>query len=165
MAITLNDAINKEIWSVTIRYDSREYLTLSYYTASDEVLLHDEESVIYFEDDVQLQKFCAKNELQLSDDRFHYDFDASIENPVRYSDVLDRWNMLNSIAGMFRMYFEGDRFEYNGLYDLLFRLSTSAVPIPPEEWLSKRHMRLLERVFRRKHRYLTRFRLWQVRTK
>jgi hypothetical protein len=57
------------------------------------------------------------------------------------------------------MYFEGDRRKYNGLYDLLFRLCTSAVPIEPEEWLSKRHMTQLRKIFRKQERFFERFRM------
>ena len=160
MSILLVGSVDCEVYHTAIRYDGLEYLTLGYYTKAGEALLHDTDTVVCFSDEAQMMEFCINNGLKLSAEVFLYDFDVPIRNPVGYSDVLDKWNMLNTIAGLFGMYFEGDRRKYNGIYDLLFRLSTSAVPIQSVQWLSKRHILQLQRIFRKQGRYFKKFQMY-----
>ena len=71
--------------------------------------------------------------------------------------ILDRWNLLDTAAEVFGMYFEGKCRRYDDLYDVLFRCSTCKVDIPPEIYLSKRDVLKLKRIFKKCRRYFDRF--------
>ncbi len=108
-----------------------------------------------------MRSFCDKHHLNAKNDTLVYDFDAPIENPIAYAQVLEKWNLLNTIANMFGMFFEGDSKKYTPLYDLLFRLNTSVEAIPPTYRLREKDYGLILKVFRKKERFLKLFELYQ----
>ena len=93
-------------------------------------------------------------------DVVEYDFDTPISNPIDYKRVLDNWNLLNTIASTFGMFFEGDMKKYTKLYDLLFRLNTPIDPISPTYNIGDQYLGLILKVFRKKDRFLERFELY-----
>lgn len=147
---------------IIIKNNENTYLTL-YDVMNTDSLLHDNEKhILYFRSMEDLFRFCEKNSLQTENEIYaEYDFDTPIENPIDYRHILNHWNLLNTIAKDFGMYFEGDCQKYNPLYDLLFRLNTPVEPIPPTYTVSKKHYEYLLKIFRKKNRFLTRFQLYQ----
>jgi|GEM_PF-6566337 len=104
--------------------------------------------------------FCEINELTMEDDVIEYDFDTPISNPIDYERVLDNWNLLNTIAGTFGMFFEGDCKKYTPLYNLLFRLNTPVDEIPPTYRVCEKDYHDILKVFRKKDRFLEKFELY-----
>jgi len=149
--------VDKTVYPIVICGGGREYLALYCYTKSDDALIGDGKNVLCFHDETEIRRFCEDAGLTIEWIPGKYDFDEPIENPIRYSKVLDRWNLLNTIAGMFGMYFAGNERKYDGLYDLLFRCSTSAVEIAERVYLNEKHIRQLQKIFCKKGRFLKRF--------
>ena len=108
-----------------------------------------------------MELFCKENALKIENDVFEYHFDTPITNPINYKQVLDNWNLLNTIASTFGMFFEGDLKKYTPLYDLLFRLNTPIEPIPPTYDVGEKYYNYILKIFRKKDRFLDRFELYQ----
>ena len=147
---------------IIIKNNGNTYLTL-YDVMDTDSLLHDNKKhILCFPSLGELKHFCEKNGLHMENEIWaEYDFDKPIENPIDFRHILDHWNLLNTIAKNFGMYFEGDRKKYNALYDLLFRLNTPIEPIPPTYTVSKKHFKYLLKIFRKKNRFLNHFELYQ----
>ena len=107
-----------------------------------------------------MEYFCKINELKIENEVVEYDFDAPITNPIDYKCILENWNLLNTIANTFGMFFEGDLKKYTSLYDLLFRLNTPIEPIPPTYNISEKYYKYLLKIFRKKERFLDKFELY-----
>ena len=156
-----NEIEDQKVYPILIKNYGKSYLTLYYYTAySDSVLHSDEKRILYLQSPEQMNAFCKKHELKMDEEIAEYDFDAPIENPVDYTRVLNNWNLLNTIAGAFGMYFEGDSKKYTPLYRLLFRLNTPIEPIPPVYRLHEKDYQAILKVFRKKDRFLKLFELY-----
>jgi len=156
------DAENRVVYPVLIKYNGKNYITLYYYTAHSDLILHNEaKRILYFQSPQDMERFCEMNALTVGYDLVEYDFDTPITNPIHYQQVLDNWNMLNTIAGTFGMFFEGDSDRYNGLYNLLFRLNTPVEPIPPTYYVSDRQLKNILKIFRKKDRFIQRFELYR----
>lgn len=156
-----NEIENQKVYPIFIKNNGKSFLTLYYYTAhSDSVLHSNAKSIVCFQSSDQMNAFCKKHELKMDEEIAEYDFDAPIENPVDYTRVLNNWNLLNTIAGAFGMYFEGDSKKYTPLYRLLFRLNTPIEPIPPVYRLHERDYQAILKVFRKKDRFLKLFELY-----
>ena len=152
---------NRVVYPISIKNNKSSYLTLHYYTErSDSILHNDAKNLLYFRSKEEMECFCKINELTIENDVFEYDFDTPISNPIDYKRVLDNWNLLNTIASTFGMFFEGDMEKYTKLYDLLFRLYTSIDPTPPTYNIGDRYLGLILKVFRKKDRFLERFELY-----
>ena len=151
---------NKTVYPIIIKNKGNIYLTLYY--ELDSVLHNNTKHILYFQSTEDMEQFCEKNDLQAEPDIWYeYDFDAIIRNPIDYRQILMNWNLLNTIAKDFGMYFEGDCKKYDALYDLLFRLNTPIEPIPPTYMLSEKNYQYLLKVFRKKDRFLRLFDLQQ----
>ncbi len=151
---------DQRVYPILIKNNGNRYLTLYYYTAhSDSVLHSNEKRILYFQSPDQMNAFCKKHELKIDEEIAGYDFDAPIENPVDYTRVLNNWNLLNTIAGAFGMYFEGDSKKYTPVYNLLFRLNTPIEPIPLLYRLCPKDYQAILKVFRKKDRFLKLFEL------
>ena len=153
---------NRIVYPILIKNNGRSYLTLYYYTAhSDSILHRDTKTILYFQSTQAMELFCKENALKIENDVFEYHFDTPITNPIDYKQVLDNWNLLNTIASTFGMFFEGDLKKYTPLYDLLFRLNTPIEPIPPTYDVGEKYYRYILKVFKKKNRFLERFELYQ----
>lgn len=150
----------EELWSIRIKYKGNTYLTL-YGGWNYDSVLHNDSSILYFRSTGDMKLFCEKNGFRVDDDIWEYDFEAPIENPVDYRRILENWNLLNTIAKDFGMFFEGDGKKYNALYDLLFRLNTPVDPIPPTYDMSEKYYQYILKVFRKKDRFLRRLELYE----
>ena len=156
-----NEIEAQKVYPICIKNNGKQYLTLYYYTAhSDSVLHSNEKRLLYFQSPEQMNAFCKRHELKIEEEIAEYDFDAPIENPVDYTRILNNWNLLNSIAGAFGMYFEGDSKKYTPLYRLLFRLNTPIEPITPVYRLREKDYQAILKVFRKKDRFLKLFELY-----
>lgn len=159
-----NCIIDRTVYPILIKNNGKTYLTLHYYTERSDFVLHnDEKRLLCFQSREEMERFCKSNELKIDNciyDRI-YDFDAPISNPIDYRSVLDKWNLLNTIAGTWKMYFEGDSKKYNNLYDLLFRLCTPVEPIDEVYDVGERYLKYILKVFRKKDRFLERFEMYR----
>ena len=161
MKLFPEDIAENTVYPAVVRNERREYRALYCFTQSEDALLNDGKCVFCFRNEAEIRGFCAQVGLRIEWIPMEYDFEETIENPVRYSKILDCWNLLNTIAGMFGMYFEGNLRKYTGLYEQLFRRSTWDMENPPERIrLRAKESVKLKRVFRKKDRYLKRFRLY-----
>lgn len=152
---------NRIVYPVLIKNNGNSYLTLYYYTERADSILHkDAKHLVYFQSTAEMEHFCISNELIIENDIVEYDFDAPILNPIDYKRVLENWNLLNTIASSFGMFFEGDLKKYTTLYDMLFRLNTPIEPIPPQYDIGDKYLGYILKVFRKKDRFLERFELY-----
>ena len=151
---------NRIVYPILIRNKENSYLTLYYYTDHSDSILHKDTKLVYFQSKEEMERFCKINELKIENDVVEYDFDTTITNPVDYNRILENWNLLNTIASTFGMFFEGDSRKYTSLYDLLFRLNTPVEPIPPTYKASEKHFEYILKVFEKKNRFLDRFELY-----
>lgn len=146
---------NQKVFPIVIKNNGNRYLTLYYYTVhSDSVLHSNTKRILYFQSVAAMEAFCTINELQVDDEIVEYDFDALIENPVDYTQILNHWNLLNTIASTFGMFFEGDHNKYTSTYELLFKLSMTTEPFRPLYRLRQKDYKAILRVFRKKDRFL-----------
>ena len=152
---------NRIVYPILIKNNGNAYLTLYYYTEhSDSILHNDSKKLLYFQSTSEMQRFCEMNGLTIENDVVEYDFDTPISNPIDYKRILDNWNLLNTIASTFGMFFEGDMKKYTKLYDLLFKLNTPIDPISPTYNIGDQYLGLILKVFRKKDRFLERFELY-----
>ena len=99
---------NRIVYPILIKNNGNSYLTLYYYTEySESVLFNNKKQILYFRSTGEMERFCEINRLNIENDVVEYDFDASISNPIDYKRILENWNLLNTIAGDFEMFFEG----------------------------------------------------------
>ena len=156
-----NKIENRTVYPILIKNNGKSYLTLYYYTKhADSVLHNDEKRILYFDSPSEKEAFCAGNNLVIENDIVEYDFDTPIENPPDYRSILENWNLLNTIASTFSMFFEGDRSKYNSLYDLLFRLNTPIETISSTYDVGDKYLRYILKVFRKKDRFLQKIELY-----
>ncbi|MBQ6789222.1 MAG: hypothetical protein IJO81_03435 [Clostridia bacterium] len=156
-----NNITDNTVYPIVIKKRGVSYLTLYYYTERGDAVLHDGgKNLIYFTSEESMAVFCDSRGLKPDGEVYEYDFDLPLENPIDYSRMLDRWNLLNTIAYSFGMYFEGNAKKYTPLYDLLFCLSTSEKPIPETYSFSEKHLKYITKVFRKKDRFLGRLELY-----
>ena len=149
---------NRIVYPILIKNNGNSYLTLYYYTERFDSILHnDAKNLLYFQSKEDMERFCENNEFKIENDIVEYDFDTPITNPIDYNRILENWNLLNTIASTFGMFFEGDSKKYTSLYDLLFRLNTSIEPIPQPYKISETYFNCILKIFRKKNRFLGRF--------
>ena len=151
---------NRIVYPILIKNKNISYLTLYYYTEHFDSILHKDAKLLYFSSKEKMEYFCKINELKIENEVVEYDFDTPITNPICYKRILENWNLLNTIANTFGMFFEGDLEKYTSLYDLLFRLNTPAEPISPAWKVSEKHFEYILKVFRKKDRFLDKFELY-----
>lgn len=152
---------NRIVYPILIKNNGSAYLTLYYYTERADSILHkDTKHLLYFQSTTEMEQFCINNALTIQNDIVEYDFDVPISNPIDYKRVLENWNLLNTVASSFEMFFEGDLKKYTPLYDLLFRLNTPVEPIPPTYNIDEKYFKYILKVFRKKDRFLERFELY-----
>ncbi len=142
---------NRVVYPILIKNNKKSYLTLYYYTERSDSILHkDAKNLLYFRSKEEMECFCKINELTIENDIVEHDFDSPISNPIDYERVLVNWNLLNTIASTFGMFFEGDSPKYTPLYDLLFRLNTPVDTIPQTYRVCEKDYKNIIKVFRKK---------------
>ena len=152
---------NRIVYPILIKNNGNSYLTLYYYTERSDSILHtDAKNLLCFQSAAEMERFCKTNELIIENDVVEYDFDTHISNPIDYERVLNNWNLLNTIANTFGMFFEGDLKKYSSLYDLLFRLNTPIESIPSTYDVGDKYLKYILKVFRKKDRLLKKFELY-----
>ena len=151
---------NRIVYPILIKNKNISYLTLYYYTEYSDSILHKDAKLLCFRSEEKMKRFCECNELKIENEVVEYDFDAPITNPIDYKRILDNWNLLNTIASTFGMFFEGDLKKYTSFYNLLFRLNTPIEPIPPTYNISEKYCKYLLKIFRKKERFLDKFELY-----
>ena len=152
---------NRIVYPILIKNNGNSYLTLYYYTErSDSILHNDAKNLLYFQSVAEMARFCEINKLTIENDIVEYNFDAPLSNPIDYKRILDNWNLLNTIATTFGMFFEGDSKKYTSLYDLLFRLNAPVDPIPSTFDVGEKYLKYILKVFRKKERFFQRFELY-----
>ena len=145
------------VYPVQIRYAGGNAVVGFCWTpAGDDALLKDGTGIRCFDSIEELCAFCEDNALILSEETVCYDYTIVPANPVLYRQVLDRWNLLSTVSQTTGMYFSGNEKKYNRLYDRLFYLCTSAVPISDRSWLNESELKQMKTVFRRQNRLLER---------
>ncbi len=163
MDFLCNGIESHTVYPILIKNKEKHYLTLFYYTKSSDSILHsDKKQIIYFRSTKDMEIFCKRNNLQIENEVVEYDFDESIENPIDYKKILEKWNLLNTIAGTFGMFFEGDCKKYTSLYDLLFRLCTLIDSHPTTYQFCEKNYKNILKVFRKKDRFLDCFELYRI---
>ena len=130
---------NRIVYPILIKNKNISYLTLYYYTEHSDSILHEDAKLLYFQSKEKMEYFCIINDLKIGNEVVEYNFDTLITNPIDYKRILENWNLLNTIASTFGMFFEGDLKKYTPLYDLLFRLNTPAEPISPAWKVSEKY--------------------------
>lgn len=129
--IFLNDLGSNEIFTVLIKWKSNSYYTGFYYNKKDrDCLFHSYKNIECFKTLDDLIKFFTENNLHLNNDVAEYDFDIMPSNPIDYSAVLNKWNILNTISTICNSFFEGNKQKYNKVYDYLFSCNFAVKPLP-----------------------------------
>ena len=148
------------IYVIKIIHRSKEVYTGYYCDNSEDAVLHDDKNFLAWRNLKDLTEYLDAQKLPYVIDEIPvYDFDKSPENPVDYNSVLNKWNLLNTLAGIYGMYFEGDCKKYDGVYELLFCCATSDEKLPPKYKMTEKYFRLLDKVFRKQARYLNRIKI------
>ena len=81
-----NEIEAQKVYPICIKNNGKQFLTLYYYTAySDSVLHSNEKRLLYFQSPEQMNAFCKRHELKIEEEIAEYDFDAPIENPVDHT--------------------------------------------------------------------------------
>lgn len=138
-------------YPVKFIYKDEEFISLYFdddklLTQDDKILCYNSKKELY---ETQTGNFIIDESLSI------YDFDVkNITNPVDYKDVLNKWNILNTIAKMFNMYFEGDSNKRNYTYNYLFHSSFLKENLPKLYKIPDRCIKDLKKVFYKKDRYL-----------
>ena len=125
---------------------------------------------LYFDDTDELLTrnkniICYKSEKELIDsEKLMYELDNSLvvydfnitkyNNPVDYKEILDKWNLLNTIAKMHKMYFEGDQKDKTFTYNYLFSCVVSKEELPKYYKLPNRCILDINKVFKKIERYI-----------
>ncbi len=76
-----------------------------------------------------------------------YDFDVMPTNPIDYRNILDKWNILNTISTNLNIAFEGNENTYNDVYNYLFSCNFSVNSLPTLYKITDNYFRLINSVF------------------
>lgn len=156
--LDVSDISDGDVYPVCIEYGEATYLTLYYYTGNGDGLLHDAQSIIGFRDEAQMHRFCLSHELHVAADTVTYHFDDPVTDARDHSHILNRWNLLNTMAEMLNLPFEGNDHAHDALYELLFAMSLPADPSVVFTDFDDAQTAELETVFASQDTLLARFR-------
>ena len=136
-------------YPIKIRFKDEEYYTL-YFDDTDELLMLNN-TIVSFDELLEGVKF----KYDVRGSIVNYDFDQIVYfNPIDYNEVLDKWNLLNTIAKMFSMYFEGDKKDKTFTYNYLFRCVFSTEELPEKYKLPNKCILDINKVFKKTERYM-----------
>lgn len=152
--------VDKEIYLIKVIYKSEE-IYMGYCCGDNkDAVLHDDKNFLAWRNLKDLTEYLDAQKLPYVIDEIPvYDFDKNHENPVDYNSVLNKWNLLNTLAGIYGMYFEGDCKKYDCVYEFLFCCVTSDAKLPPKYKMPDKYLKLLDKVFRKQARYLNRIKI------
>ena len=92
---------------------------------------------------------------EIDESLYIYNFDGiKLFNPIDYNDILNKWNILNTIAKMFNMYYEGDSKKRTYTYNYLFCCVTSIEELPKMIRMPDKCIKDINKVFCKKDKYL-----------
>ena len=148
-----------ELEVINVIYKGKKYYTL--FENEESTLYHENHKfIIHCNKEKLLAYFPSQNVI---DNGISYNFDeTNINNPIDYTDVLDKWNLLMDISSIKNMHFEGNEKEYTSLYNYLFCCYTSKEPIPTKYRIPNVYINKLRKIFIKADRELRRFILDKV---
>ena len=141
-----------EAFPIEIKYKNEEYYTL--YFDIDDNLLSNKKNIICYKNiqkiiDVYSETYKIASEIVV------YDFNnKNYENPIDYKETLNKWNLLNTMSSMFKMYFEGDSKKRTRTYVYLFSCCFAIEKLPQKVALPKKCIDDINKVFRKQERFL-----------
>ncbi len=159
--VDVSDICDGDVYPLRIEYGGADYLTLYYNTESTDGLLHDAESIICFKDEAQMHRFCLAHDLNVAADAVTYHFDDPVDDACDRRQILNRWNLLNTVSEMLNLPFEGNDHAHDELYELLFAMSLPADEYTPFTDFDEAQIAELEVIFAEQDSLLTRFRLYR----
>jgi len=144
---------------INVIYNGIDYYTM--FENEESTLYHENHKfIIYSSKEKLLAYFSSQNVI---DNGISYNFDeTNINNPIDYTDVLDKWNLLMDISSIKNMHFEGNEKEYTSLYNYLFCCYTSKEPIPTKYRIPNVYINKLRKIFKKAERELRRFALDKI---
>lgn len=115
---------SSEVYPIYIQHRYRRFLTLSYYTADDDEIIHSDRCLLYFSNEDKMREFCGEHGLKLTENEesYTFDFDETVSDPIDLNAVLSNWNLLHTMARSLGLAFVGDTEVYSELYELLLSL-------------------------------------------
>lgn len=149
-----------DVYPLCVEYGGVSYLTLHYYTENGDGLLHDDHSIICFRDELQMNRFCLSHDLTAVADTVTYHFDDSVTDACDHDHILNRWNLLNTVAEMLSLTFEGNDHAHDELYELLFAMSLPADGETAFADFDEGQMAELEKIFAEQDDLLSHFRMY-----
>ena len=139
-------------YPIKIMFKNEDFFTL-YFDEDDELLIKNNEIVCYKSEKELYDVECLN--YKIDESLCVYDFNRNIyQNPIDYNEVLDKWNLLNTIAKGFKMYFEGDQKNKTFTYNFLFKCVFSEEALPKYYKLPKKCILNINKVFKKSERYL-----------
>jgi len=151
-----NELPRRNVYPIKIKNNGVTYLTLFYYTDFADEVLHTKKSFLYFETEERMLKFCEENSLALMDESAEYDFDAPVEFSIDCNDILEKWNLLDTLSESAGMRFAGKKRKYDPLYDALFAccFPTERTDPPHILTVTKKQHSLICKILKAKDRIL-----------
>ncbi len=143
-----------ELEVINVIYKGTNYYTM--FGNEESTLYHENHKfIIYSSKEKLLAYFSSQNVI---DNGISYNFDeTNINNPIDYTDVLDKWNLLMDISSIKNIHFEGNEKEYTNLYNYLFCCYTSKESIPTKYRIPNVYINKLRKIFKKAERELRRF--------
>lgn len=141
-------------YPIKIMYKGKVFFSL-YFDEGDTLLGIDGKIICYS----TMEELCnnLKNHFIIDKSLCIYDFDnLNLNNPIDYNDILVKWNLLNTIAKMFNMYFEGNAKERTYTYNYLFSCNFAIEKLPKTIEMPNRCIKDINKTFKKKDRYLKR---------
>ena len=139
---------------INVIYNGINYYTM--FEIEESTLYNENKKFIVFTNKDKLLAYFSSQ--KVINNNMSYNFDeTNLNNPIDYTDVLNKWNLLMDISSIKNMHFEGNEKEYTSLYNYLFCCYTSKEPIPTKYRIPNAYIIKLRRVFKKAERELGRF--------
>ena len=140
-------------YPIKIIFKKECFVTL-YFDDVDELLVRNKNIICYNSEKELIDS--EKSIYEIDDSLVVYDFTKiNYENPVDYKEVLDKWNLLDTIAKMYNMYFEGNQKNKTYTYKYLFSCVFSIDELPKYYKLPKKCLLDINKVFKKTGRYMS----------
>ena len=158
----VSDISDGDVYPIVVEYEGETYLTLYYYTAdgNGDGVLNDGQSIVYFKDKAQMQRFCLSHKLKPAGDETVYHFDDPVTDARDHSCILGRWNLLNTVSTVLKAPFDGNDETHDGLYEHLFAMSLPADDSVAFQDFDEAQTAELEKIFAGQNDLLSRFRMY-----
>ena len=153
--ILLNNLQNQEVFPVLIKRKNILYYVGYYYDEEgNDNLFHSHKHIECFSSLAELTEFCSKNSLKLDSEVVIYDFDIAPSNPINYKDILNKWNLLNTISESLNIFFEGNERKYDKPYHFLFSCYFAINPLSPTYRIPDNYFCMINKVFSKQGKLL-----------